>query len=127
MDHKIESCPFCNKKEEEKIFINELSFAVKDNFPVSRGHTLIISKRHTPDYFKLTAEERRDCWDLVQQVKEYLNNNYSPDGYNIGINVNEAAGQSVGHVHIHIIPRYKDDVSNPRGGIRNVIPGKGDY
>jgi len=111
----------------EKILENNLAYAFFDLFPVSKGHMLIVPKRVTPQIFDLSEEEYTACFDLVNKVKDYLANEYSPDGFNIGVNCGEAAGQTVFHAHIHVIPRYQGDVVNPRGGVRNVIPGKGDY
>ena len=110
----------------EKVLENDLAYAFFDLFPVSRGHMLIAPKRATPQIFDLNDAEYSACFDLVRRTKDYLKGKYSPDGFNIGINCGETAGQTVFHAHIHVIPRYKDDVPNPRGGVRNVIPGKGD-
>lgn len=101
--------------------------AFYDGYPVSPGHTLIIPKRHVASYFDLTNHEREAMNVMLQFVKQKIDDRFHPDGYNIGINVNEAAGQSVFHVHIHVIPRYKGDVTNPKGGVRGVIPGKQSY
>ncbi len=103
------------------------AFAIKDKFPVTEGHSLIIPKRIVSDYFNLEFQEQSACWFLVNLVKQELNDKYKPSGFNIGININEAAGQTVPHCHIHIIPRYDGDVKNPRGGVRGVIPEKRDY
>jgi diadenosine tetraphosphate (Ap4A) HIT family hydrolase len=127
MGNQINICPFCNKKESEKILSSILTYAVYDSYPISKGHTLVIPKRHISNYFLLEDNERNDCWDLINKLKEELEKEYNPDGFNIGININEAAGQTVHHVHIHLIPRYSGDIPNPRGGIRNIIPGKGEY
>ena len=112
------SCIFCNFKKEEIIFENDLAIAVKDIHPASLGHTLIIPKRHSTHYFELTEEGIKAMFNLSKVVKEYLDDLYHPDGYNVGFNVLEAGGQSVMHTHMHVIPRYKGDVENPRGGIR---------
>jgi diadenosine tetraphosphate (Ap4A) HIT family hydrolase len=103
------------------------AFAFADNFPVSPGHTLIVPRRHAAGYFDLTAGEQAELWALVNRCRGILEADYHPDGYNIGVNVGEAAGQTVFHVHIHLIPRYRGDVDNPRGGVRGVIPGKRTY
>jgi len=100
---------------------------MRDLFPVTPGHLLIIPNRHIANYFEASAREKRELWDLLEEAKKLLESKDSPDGYNIGINVGEAAGQTVFHLHIHLIPRRKGDVENPRGGIRHVIPGKGCY
>ncbi|MEX2601600.1 MAG: HIT family protein [Balneolaceae bacterium] len=120
------TCPFCEDTV-EAVFENEFSFAIRDRYPVSDGHMLIISKRHLDDYFELTRREKRACWELVDRVKQSLEKELNPDGWNIGINTGKAAGQTVFHVHIHLIPRCEGDVDDPRGGVRNTIPGMGDY
>ena len=119
-------CPFCNL-EREKIIESELSFVIYDAFPVNEGHALIIPKRHTANYFDLSLEEQKDCIELLNRVKLIIQEKYNPDGFNVGININEAAGQTVSHVHIHLIPRYEGDVEEPRGGVRGVIPEKKTY
>jgi diadenosine tetraphosphate (Ap4A) HIT family hydrolase len=120
------NCPFCERNH-SILTETKLSFAIFDNFPVSRGHTLVIPKRHVATVWELTGDEYTDIFDLVTQVKNIIQNEFSPQGLNIGINCGEAAGQTVFHAHIHVIPRYTGDVPNPRGGVRNIIPGKGDY
>ncbi len=100
---------------------------VFDEFPVSRGHLLIIPKRHVSSYFDLSDNEKNDIWKLVDYCKVMREIGEQSDGFNVGINVGEAAGQSVNHAHIHLIPRYKGDVENPRGGVRGVIPRKQNY
>ena len=108
-------CPFCRVESEREIIASSaLSLAFFDGFPVSPGHVLIIPRRHVASFFDLTYEEQQDLLRLL-------------DGYNVGVNVGEAAGQSVLHVHMHLIPRYKGDVPNPRGGVRGVIPAKQNY
>ncbi len=125
---KPETCPFCELSSNPDI-IAESSSAVAflDGYPVSEGHTLIIPRRHVANYFDLTESEQQELWQLVNHCKTILEERYHPDGFNVGINVNEAAGQSVFHAHIHLIPRYKGDVENPKGGVRGVIPGKQKY
>lgn len=121
-------CVFCRLDADRTILASSsLAFAIYDKFPVNPGHTLIIPKRHTANYFDLSAEEQQALFALLNEVKQKLAENYSPDGFNVGINVGEAAGQTVGHVHIHLIPRYNGDIANPRGGVRGVIPGRREY
>jgi len=121
-------CPFCNLDQHREIIIeNSECYAMHDMFPVSNGHVLIIPKRHCSDYFELTTDEQTSCWEMVNELRGILDEKYHPDGFNIGINVNEAAGQTVPHVHIHLIPRYKGDVIDPEGGVRGVIPEKRKY
>ena len=117
--------PFLERRE--RLFENNLGFVIFDKYPVSKGHCLVVPNRVYSDYFESTNEEIMALSQLLLKTKEYLDLKYKPCGYNIGINIGEDSGQTIWHVHIHIIPRYKGDVKNPRGGIRNVIPGMGDY
>ena len=120
-----QDCPFCGRPE--IIIENELAFAHYDSYPVNPGHCLIIPRRHVAEYFQATAEEKTSIWALVDEMKIILDEEYNPDGYNVGVNIGKTAGQSVPHIHIHMIPRYRGDVENPRGGIRGVIPHKQQY
>lgn len=122
------SCAFCNPEpERELIAESATAYAMLDKFPVSNGHTLIIPKKHCADYFDLTFKEQSACMFMLNFVKKILMKEFKPDGFNIGINIGESAGQTVPHVHIHLIPRYKGDVKEPRGGVRGVIPEKREY
>ena len=128
MSEKITGCPFCNlEKDIEIICETENCVAFYDGFPVSPGHTLIIPKRHVANYFELSRVEVQAMQSMLGRVRQIIDEQYHPDGYNIGVNVNEAAGQSVFHVHMHLIPRYKGNVENPKGGVRGVIPDKQKY
>jgi diadenosine tetraphosphate (Ap4A) HIT family hydrolase len=118
-------CPFCQPGE--AVLQNGLAFAVYDKFPVAQGHMLLIPRRHVADWFETSAEERRDMLALADEARARLIRDLNPDGFNLGVNVGEAAGQTVFHVHLHLIPRYKGDSANPRGGVRGVIPGKQSY
>ncbi|MBF0349660.1 MAG: HIT family protein [SAR324 cluster bacterium] len=120
-------CVFCNISPEEKILENEIAYARHDKYPVNPGHTLIIPVRHIESYFLATDGEKQALWQMVEEAKMMLDNQFQPDGYNIGINVGEPSGQTVMHLHIHLIPRYKGDVANPRGGVRGVIPSRQNY
>lgn len=121
-------CPFCNlETDRELIAESATALAIFDKYAVSKGHSLVVPKRHTANYFDLTFKEQSALWFMVNRVKAILVDTFNPDGFNIGININAAAGQTVSHVHIHIIPRYDGDVENPTGGVRNVIAGKGVY
>lgn len=123
-----EVCPFCRLSRRVEIICETATcVAFYDGYPVSPGHALIIPKRHVASYFDLTNHEREAMNVVLQYVKQKVDERYHPDGYNVGINVNEAAGQSVFHVHMHLIPRYKGDVPNPKGGVRGVIPSKQSY
>lgn len=120
-------CIFCHLAPEQIIAENALCIAIRDGFPVSKGHTLIIPRRHVANYFDLTPEEIAAMQALMQKIKSQIDKDFHPDGYNIGINVNAAAGQTIFHVHMHLIPRYTSDVDNPKGGVRGVIPDKQKY
>lgn len=124
----MQGCVFCEKISKGKVLFEDTFWvALEDGFPVSKGHTLIVPKRHVASFFDLTKDEFATLQEMIRRVKERHDNQYRPDGYNIGVNVGEAAGQSVFHVHVHVIPRYKGDVANPRGGVRGVIPSKQSY
>jgi diadenosine tetraphosphate (Ap4A) HIT family hydrolase len=109
------------------VLASKLCFARWDKYPVTEGHLLIILNRHVADYFSVTAEERTALWTMVEEGKKLLDERFKPDGYNVGINVGAAAGQTIMHCHLHLIARRSGDTSNPRGGIRAVIAGKADY
>ena len=117
--------PFLNKKE--RLLENDIGFVIYDGFPVSKGHCLIVPHRVYSDYFKSTQEEVIGLQKLVLEAKKLLDKKFQPDGFNVGINCGETSGQTVPHVHIHLIPRYKGDMENPRGGVRGVIPSKQKY
>lgn len=120
-----EECRFCVSKPGRRLLAeNEYGFAAFDRHPASEGHFLVIPRRHFASYFDINDEETLALWNLVKQGKEIVDEKYHPDGYNIGINVGHWAGQSIHHLHIHVIPRYKGDVENPKGGVRGVIPDK---
>lgn len=114
------NCIFCEYSKEEYIAENDLCFAIFDKFPVNKGHALIIPKRHFQNYFDATKEEIAAMYDLSHEVKKIIDKKYSPDGYNVGVNVNHEGGQTIMHLHMHIIPRYKGDIEDPRGGIRRI-------
>ena len=120
-------CPFCTLPDERVIDQNDHGLVIRDGFPISPGHTLIIPKRHTGSFFDLTETERSDLLLLLDKAKLDVENEFKPDGYNIGINDGPAAGQTVPHLHIHLIPRYAGDRADPRGGVRWIIPEKADY
>jgi diadenosine tetraphosphate (Ap4A) HIT family hydrolase len=124
----MNTCLFCNIEYERVIAENNLAYAVRDGFPVTELHTLIIPKRHVEDYFGLTQEELLACDELIRSLKdEIMDSDSSVDAFNIGMNAGESAGQTIFHCHIHLIPRRSGDVENPRGGVRHLIPGKGNY
>src|SRR5262245_33358731 len=106
---------------------NALAFAFRDRHPVSRGHTLVVTRRVVADWFAASAEERAAVLELVDVVKRGLDEELRPDGYNVGWNAGAAAGQTVMHLHVHVIPRFRGDMDDPRGGVRHVIPSRGNY
>lgn len=124
-------CIFCDLKKsidkDRVIYQDSTWIAILDGYPVSEGHTLLIPKRHCETYFDLDLVESDSLAAAIKVVKAILDARYKPNGYNIGANCGEAAGQTVPHCHIHIIPRYNRDVENPRGGVRGVIPNKKNY
>jgi diadenosine tetraphosphate (Ap4A) HIT family hydrolase len=115
-------CPFCNPEEKWVVLRNELAYARRDIRPVSQGHMLIIPFRHVPRFFDTTPEERAAIMDLTFLLRDYLEEHYHPAGYNFGVNIGEAAGQAIMHVHFHLIPRYRGDARGGRSGLRHVIP-----
>ncbi len=121
------TCPFCNPAPGEVVLENDLCYARYDKFPASPGHLLIIPFRHVASLFDATDEEQAALLALVREANVLLDEEFHPDGYNIGVNVGEAAGQTVMHLHVHVIPRYVGDVEDPRGGVRGAIPGKRVY
>lgn len=122
------TCIFCERaKSAEVIATNELAAAFPDGFPISPGHTLIVPRRCAADFLKLTAAEQVAVWELVEPVRRHIESTLQPDGYNIGINIGAAAGQTIAHAHLHVIPRYQGDVEDPRGGVRWILPSKARY
>jgi diadenosine tetraphosphate (Ap4A) HIT family hydrolase len=118
---------FLEVPETAWVAANELAFAFRDRYPVSPGHTLVVTRRVVADWFAATDAERAALLALVDEVKRGLDRELEPDGYNVGFNAGEAAGQTVMHLHVHVIPRYRGDMPDPRGGVRHVIPSKGNY
>jgi len=120
-----EECRFCVSKPGRRVIAeSEYGFAAYDLHPASPGHFLVIPHRHFASYFDINDDELVDLWKLVARGKEICDKDHNPDGYNVGINVGTAAGQSIHHLHIHVIPRYFGDVENPKGGVRGVIADK---
>jgi diadenosine tetraphosphate (Ap4A) HIT family hydrolase len=126
-DSKGIDCPFCHLEPERVLDENDLAIALADAFPVSQGHGLVVSRRHVADFFELSSAEVAALVELLFRMKGRLTAELDPGGFNIGVNVGTAAGQTFMHVHVHLIPRFPGDVTDPRGGVRNVIPGKGPY
>lgn len=119
------ACPFCGVTD--VLMENGLAVAIRDRYPASPGHLLILPRRHVADWFDLTADERLAMLALADRARVWLADEYRPDGYNLGVNVGATAGQTVFHAHLHLIPRYRGDVATPRGGVRGVIPAKQSY
>lgn len=126
-DKAKSDCPFCAFKHFRVLHGNDLAMALRDEYPVSKGHTLIVPRRHVRSWSEATENERLAILELIDRMRERLDEDVQPDGYNIGINEGAAAGQTVLHLHVHLIPRYLGDVPDPRGGVRNVIPERGNY
>lgn len=120
-------CPFCEMPPERVVAANALALAVRDLYPVAVGHSLVIPRRHVSNWWSASREEQAAINDLLDVVKTELDRDVRPDGYNLGINDGVAAGQTVFHLHVHLIPRHFGDVPDPRGGVRYVIPGRAKY
>jgi diadenosine tetraphosphate (Ap4A) HIT family hydrolase len=118
-------CAFCSV--DEAVLRNRLAYVRFDKYPANPGHCLIIPFRHVADFFATTEAEREAIFALADSAKQILERDFKPGGYNLGINVGEVAGQTVPHVHLHLIPRYAGDVENPCGGVRGVIPARQKY
>ena len=121
------TCPFCTLPANRIVLENFDGMVIDDGFPISPGHTLIIPRRHVGSFFDLSEAERNSLLSLLEGAKRRLDKQFGPDGYNIGINDGLAAGQTVPHLHIHLIPRFHGDREDPRGGVRWIIPEKADY
>lgn len=126
----VKKCFFCEiqkQKNKKKIAENDHFFSRFDDFPVSKGHAEIIPKFHTASIFKLSTKQTQDLFSLLNKTKKIIEKKYKPSGFNIGINDGKSAGQSIFHLHVHLIPRYTGDVKNPFGGVRNIFSKKADY
>jgi diadenosine tetraphosphate (Ap4A) HIT family hydrolase len=123
----MNACPFCLMTPDKIVAQSSLSFTIRDTLPVSSGHTLVLPKRHFASIFEATKDEVAALWEALQQARNGLLKEFSPDGFNIGINDGLASGQTILHLHIHLIPRYKGDMPDPRGGIRWIFPDKAVY
>ena len=121
------ACPFCNPAQDRVILETELIFALWDGFPVSPGHALLVPRRHVDIWSSASSAEQAALFEAIADVQRAIEHEHHPDGYNIGINSGVAAGQTVPHLHVHVIPRYKGDSPDPRGGVRLVLPDKAAY
>lgn len=122
-----QKCPFCDVAEGRVVWASRTAVALLDVFPVSEGHTLVVPRRHVESVFELGVEELASLWELVATTRRELTVRLSPDGFTVGVNDGEAAGQTVEHAHVHVIPRFKGDVEDPRGGVRWVRPDRAAY
>ncbi|EAQ96904.2 HIT family protein [Congregibacter litoralis] len=130
MSESFSNCAFCDvlsNGPHRLILQDDQGFFLLDAYPVSQGHGLVVSNRHVSSFFELTKLERKSLLGLLESAKRWLDRQYAPDAYNIGINDGAIAGQTIPHVHIHLIPRYEGDVFDPRGGVRWTIPEKANY
>ncbi len=121
------TCPFCSLDPSRIILANDHSMAINDAYPVTLGHTLIIPKRHYASFFEANSDDQAAMFNLLTEVRKVLIEELSPDGFNIGINDGTAAGQTIMHLHLHLIPRYNGDIEDPRGGVRWIMPDKAPY
>lgn len=118
----LSKCPFCNPNSKLRLIAETpLSYAVLDGFPISKGHSLIIPKRHIANFFDLSFEEQNDCLQVANKVQRLIKNNFQNEGFTVGLNIGKVAGQKFDHASIHVIPRYQGDIPNPTGGIRNIL------
>jgi diadenosine tetraphosphate (Ap4A) HIT family hydrolase len=120
-------CPFCELTRERIVDEDSLSLTIRDGYPVSPGHTLVLPRRHVASLLEASAAERQALWKALHRARAVLEREFHPDGYNLGVNEGTAAGQTVMHLHVHLIPRYQGDSDDPRGGVRHCIPGRGYY
>jgi diadenosine tetraphosphate (Ap4A) HIT family hydrolase len=120
-------CPFCEIDPARIVAESTTAIAIRDEFPVAEGHTLIVPRRHVSSIFALSSEQQAAIWAFMTDVREQLRIQFLPDAFTIGINDGAAAGQTIEHAHIHLIPRRIGDVPDPRGGVRHIIPGNARY
>jgi len=123
----IKSCPFCTLPDERKLSFNSRAILIRDAYPISKGHSLVLPKKYVGSFFELTEFEQLELIQLLNQAKHDLDQLFKPTAYNVGINDGIAAGQTIPHLHIHLIPRYDGDQVDPRGGVRWLFPDKADY
>jgi diadenosine tetraphosphate (Ap4A) HIT family hydrolase len=127
MNASDNNCPFCGVAPAQVVAENELALALFDKYPVTPGHVLVCPRRHVASFFDLTEAETAAAFRLIHEIKWRCDREFQPAAYNVAVNVGGIAGQTIMHVHVHLIPRYDGDVADPTGGVRNVIPGKGNY
>jgi diadenosine tetraphosphate (Ap4A) HIT family hydrolase len=124
MDH---DCPFCTASPDRVWMETEIAWATPDMYPAADGHMLVVPRRHVASVFDLTPDEQSKLWDLVARVREHLQREHRPDAFTVGINDGLAAGQTIPHAHVHVIPRHLGDVPDPTGGLRGILPHKARY
>jgi diadenosine tetraphosphate (Ap4A) HIT family hydrolase len=122
-----ERCPFCEVAPERVFHSGAHILGVWDGFPVSPGHALLVPRRHVANWFEASVVERNELAEAIEIARVAISERHDPDGFNVGMNLGAAAGQTVPHLHVHVIPRYAGDVEDPRGGVRWVVPSKADY
>ena len=123
----MDDCPFCHPGA-DRVFHEGLHvLGLWDGFPLSPGHALVVPRRHVADWTETSPDERRELLEAIDVVRSTILDNHRPDGFNVGMNLGEAAGQTVPHLHLHVIPRYRGDVADPRGGVRWVLPERAAY
>lgn len=120
-------CPFCNLDRSRIVYETDLAYSIRDGYPISPGHTLILPKKHRASFFDLNTQEQNEIMDVIRLMRQKLIAEYHPDGFNLGINDGPAAGQTVMHLHIHLVPRFLGDCDDPRGGVRWIFPEKAAY
>ena len=121
------ACPFCDPDSDRVFLVSDLIIGLWDKYPVSPGHALLVPRRHVPGWFDASEEERQALTAALENARDKILEQHRPDGFNIGVNSGEAAGQTIFHLHVHLIPRYKGDQEDPRGGVRRLIPTKARY
>ena len=121
------ACPFCDPDSDRVFLVSDLIIGLWDKYPVSPGHALLVPRRHVPGWFDASEEERQALTAALENARDKILEQHHPDGFNIGVNSGEAAGQTIFHLHVHLIPRYKGDQEDPRGGVRRLIPTKARY
>jgi superfamily II DNA or RNA helicase/HKD family nuclease/diadenosine tetraphosphate (Ap4A) HIT family hydrolase len=122
-----EDCPFCRPAADRLFHLGEHVLGIWDSYPVSPGHSLLVPKRHIASWFEATAEEQRELFGAIDVARSAIEQTHRPDGFNVGVNIGASAGQTVPHLHVHVIPRYSGDMADPRGGVRGVIPQMQNY
>ena len=122
-----DTCPFCQPDSEQIWFEDQMGFVLRDAYPISQGHALVVPRQHVARLYDLPADTQAALWQLASEARRRIDEELRSDGFNVGVNDGEAAGQTVMHAHIHVIPRWNGDVADPRGGIRRVIPEKARY